>query len=92
MIVPCSEDHGPARPAKGCHLCHGTGTIQSETREQAIARLEASGDLDPGCAFCQREIYSQTQAMPQDVFCPRHKASSRCQSGKRAHCTCDTCF
>lgn len=64
----------------------------SETREEAIARLESSGDLDPACTFCQEEIYSQVNAMPYDVFCPRHKASSRCQSGKRAHCTCDTCF
>lgn len=23
---------------------------------------------------------------------PSHEPSSRCQSGKRAHCTCDTCF
>ena len=23
---------------------------------------------------------------------PPHDASSRCESGKRNHCTCDTCF
>lgn len=23
---------------------------------------------------------------------PPHRASERCESGKRSHCTCDTCF
>jgi hypothetical protein len=25
-------------------------------------------------------------------FQPGHAASTRCMSGRRAHCTCDTCF
>ncbi len=25
-------------------------------------------------------------------FFPWHDASMNCQSGRRAHCTCDTCF
>jgi len=25
-------------------------------------------------------------------FGPPHKASDRCESGKYAHCSCDTCF
>ncbi len=37
----------------------------------------------PGCREC--EVYS--------VFGgPSHHASSFCRSGKRPHCTCDTCF
>jgi hypothetical protein len=27
-----------------------------------------------------------------EKFHPAHDASPRCQSGKHAHCTCDTCF
>lgn len=27
-----------------------------------------------------------------DGFGPSHEASSRCESGGHAHCTCDTCF
>lgn len=27
-----------------------------------------------------------------DKMMPPHHASSRCESGKRPHCTCDTCF
>ena len=41
--------------------------------------------LPPGrCAYCDR--HSTDQMMPW------HDASVRCESGKRAHCTCDTCF
>lgn len=59
-----------------------------ESREQKIARLEASGDLDPGCHGC-REFYAHPTLTP---FAPPHKASRSCESGKRAHCTCDSCF
>lgn len=29
---------------------------------------------------------------PKSGMMPYHKASERCQSGKKAHCTCDTCY
>jgi hypothetical protein len=29
---------------------------------------------------------------PARGFAPRHKASDYCMSGRRPHCTCDTCF
>lgn len=38
------------------------------------------------CAYCDRE-----RAAGND-FHPAHDASPRCESGKRAHCSCDTCF
>jgi len=63
-----------------------------ETRYAQVGRMEREGDLDPMCAMCRDEFYSRTDTMPCDVFAPRHKASSRCESGKRPHCTCDTCF
>lgn len=28
----------------------------------------------------------------RDSMLPSHSASSRCESGGRNHCTCDTCF
>jgi hypothetical protein len=41
--------------------------------------------LIPGmCAYCD--------ANRADQMMPPHDASPRCESGKRAHCTCDTCF
>lgn len=37
-----------------------------------------------GCDYCEK--YKDDQMMPP------HEASSFCKSGKRSHCTCDTCF
>jgi hypothetical protein len=37
----------------------------------------------PGCSYCDGEKTS---------FHPSHDASSRCESGKRNHCSCDACF
>jgi hypothetical protein len=36
------------------------------------------------CPTCQR-------TKPGEMA-PRHDASPRCESGRRPHCTCDTCF
>lgn len=42
---------------------------------------------DPGqCAYCDIE------RARGNTFHPPHDASSRCESGKHAHCSCDTCF
>jgi len=35
------------------------------------------------CPYCDSEKSS---------FHPPHDASKRCKSGKRSHCSCDTCF
>jgi len=42
--------------------------------------------LDPDCPACQR------RASGEDPHGPRHQPSDRCESGKRPHCTCDTCY
>ena len=64
--------------------------MADETRDEQIARWEREGMLDPACPGCA-EVY-RNPGLPSAVFAPRHKASSRCESGKRAHCTCDICF
>lgn len=64
--------------------------MTGETREDAIKRLEAMGYLDPACPGCA-ERYAHP-GMPFDVMGPNHKASNGCESGKRAHCSCDSCF
>lgn len=38
------------------------------------------------CKYCDGE------RQRQNAFFPPHDASHRCESGKREHCTCDTCF
>jgi hypothetical protein len=59
-----------------------------------IEVLEKTGSLDPNCKSCQEYFYPIARVGENiwNVFAPRHKASSRCQSGKRPHCTCDICF
>lgn len=41
----------------------------------------------PGeCKYCDDMRFAG------EDFHPSHDASSRCESGKHNHCTCDTCF
>ena len=63
-----------------------------ETIEERIARLEKDGFLDPNCKSCIEIFYPAYKQGMTRVFAPSHKPSSRCQSGKQPHCTCDTCF
>lgn len=45
---------------------------------------------DPGeCRTCDREYWPDPKRV---TSMPSHEASSRCESGKRSHCTCDTCY
>lgn len=66
--------------------------MEGETVEQLIKRLESLAELDPNCKMCQEIFYPAYREGKDFVFAPRHKASSRCESGKNNHCTCDTCF
>lgn len=62
--------------------------------EDYIKVCETIGSIDPNCETC-KEIYYPAIAKGEDIssiFAPRHKASDRCKSGKRSHCTCDSCF
>jgi hypothetical protein len=38
------------------------------------------------CVYCDKERAAGNR------YHPRHNASERCQSGKRPHCSCDTCY
>lgn len=60
--------------------------IAVETKPQRVARLERQGCIVRGCKGC--EVLFENP----DTMAPRHKPSERCKSGKRPHCTCDTCF
>jgi hypothetical protein len=63
----------------------------SETPEERIARLVKIGVLVSGCPRCESDIAEirKTGVLPMG---PAHQASPSCASGKRPHCTCDTCF
>lgn len=59
-------------------------------RAEEIKQWEERGWLVPECGGC-REFYD-SPGRPMNVFAPHHQPSPSCRSGKRPHCTCDTCF
>ena len=63
--------------------------MDDQKKRETIERLERMGALDPTCEGC-KETYEAPD--PLVVFAPGHRASDRCESGKRDHCSCDACF
>lgn len=63
----------------------GTLSLSLAERERMARwnRALAAGIVAEGCAYCAAHWLG---------IMPSHTASLRCQSGKRPHCTCDTCF
>lgn len=64
-----------------------------ETPREVLNRWETEGISVPTCRGC--EVFYEAVArgeMPYNVFASRHRASKECKSGKRPHCTCDSCF
>ena len=64
------------------------------TIAEVLIKLEEDGLIDSTCQTCREVFIPQLQEGKTlgQIFAPRHQASRRCESGKRAHCTCDTCF
>ncbi len=57
-------------------------SIIDNKRDELAARQR---EIDE-CNACQRYIADK------QTFYPPHFASRGCESGKKPHCTCDTCF
>lgn len=59
---------------------------QSTTVDGVNVKLNGLGTVEwrEDCATCQ--------SIGRGGFGPSHTASTRCESGQHAHCTCDTCF
>ncbi len=49
----------------------------------SAAEIYTSGSV-ADCEYCKK--------LREFSGGPRHRASSRCESGGRPHCTCDVCF
>ena len=62
--------------------------------ETYIKELESKGWIEPNCKSCKAYFYPELQKGNKfsSIFAPGHKPSSRCESGKHPHCSCDTCF
>lgn len=69
-------------------ILSGGDLPEVHAKMQAIADRLPRRSLAPEgeCAYCDA-----TRKAGDEMF-PSHDASHRCESGKRAHCTCDTCF
>lgn len=64
-----------------------------ETPQEVLARWEKEDNCLSTCSECKAFYEAAKEGkMPYDVFMPRHGASKECKSGKRPHCTCDSCF
>ena len=61
------------------------GTLYFEIQEKIreIIRQESSNKYDPECNICVSHY---------GTHYPAHYASGHCKSGKRNHCTCNSCF
>lgn len=70
--------------------CGPEPTAADLMRSAVLAAMEKQGAISPGCKECQGAFYAAPD--PINAFYPRHTASFRCESGRRPHCTCDTCF
>lgn len=79
-ICPYGDPHCPCPDGGACHYEWVGGTKPWP----APKRLAL---LPPGrCAYCDR---MRTEGAK---FFPSHTPSNRCESHRRAHCSCDTCF
>jgi len=80
----------------GWHQDELGGSVNSfPTKEEALAMVEElRPDFLPGAIFRVVEGSCPTcvEIKANGGFGPRHNASTRCESGKYPHCTCDTCF
>lgn len=67
-----------ARPEPYCEKCEWA-------KQDAANRPRRRGELPEGeCRYCDENRGIS--------FTPPHDPSPYCESGKRPHCTCDTCF
>ena len=58
------------------------GALTVDERQVIMGRRAPIGE----CSLCDRARETGDPAMPS------HTAKERCQSGRRNHCTCDTCY
>jgi len=64
----------------------------AEPGEVWIRGTRTDGDFSTSAVFLQGCSYCDDERANHTTFFPPHRARRRCESGKRPHCTCDTCF
>lgn len=73
---------------------HLPASSESETtiRNRISSKLQAIGDRLPRRRTAPRGECRYCDEHHAESMMPYHDASHRCESGKKPHCTCDTCF
>jgi hypothetical protein len=59
--------------------------IKAAVGKAALQERKAREDEIANCKYCQ-------EIKASGGFGPSHFASPNCRSGRRNHCSCDTCF
>lgn len=68
------------------HVNEGDGfddEVSDEDRKFVDAQIARRRTV-PGCKYCEENKFSRDM--------PEHDASPDCESGKKPHCTCDSCY
>jgi hypothetical protein len=76
------------------NLTNGLSKVEQLEIEYYIRTLERSGALVPGCNMCETFFYPEIRNGRKfpNIHAPRHETNPHCESGRRPHCSCDTCF
>lgn len=77
-----SDSSSPQMTAASSPATDGRPSVATSVVRVKAARVIRA--FDGECAYCDRNRH--------DNMMPPHDASSRCESGKHNHCTCDICF
>mgnify|MGYP006921388292 CR=1 FL=1 len=74
-------------------MSYGPEDEEAETPADVLARWELEGQCSPTCAGC-KPVYERVARgeFPYGLFAPSHVPSEACSSGRKPHCTCDSCF
>lgn len=82
MIKTWNEAYSKRRELGGEEALEQARNALDEFKQPMMAKFGNDSSY-PGCQDCL--LYSV-------IGGPSHAASSRCRSGRKPHCTCDTCF
>jgi hypothetical protein len=84
MDRPIRQAHPMTMNEKAGYPSNPTGA--SEARIVKVVHGQRTLRSPQDCDLCKYAMEHRSEPVPY------HDASERCESGKREHCSCDTCF
>lgn len=89
---PGGEDTCPdVRMAAEARIALDVSNAAYRDRLAQWNRAVEIGRIDPECPTCLKEFGGPCNPTP-GAMAPGHTAKTRCESGKRPHCTCGVCW